>query len=324
MRVSSNTQYIMGTYNLQSKGSQLNRLNEQLSTLKRINRASDDPVAAAALVDVSQSKSMTTQQSSNAKAAASQLAITDAILGNVTDTVISIKTLAVQAGNTLLTNDDRRAIQNEMREKAKELIALANSTDGASNYIFGGTDKSQPPFTLTIQATAPQLDINYQGNDQRQYMAISSSREIAVTEPGSLVFGRTSTPPVPIPPALSAPPTSAGNELWQSLSVFDGALSVGPVDPNYVANMAAVIQGLDDGLSQVLASRASLGSRMQETDSLIEMGDALNVQYASQISNLEDLDLAKAVSDFEIARTALEVTQKTFAQVKNLSLFNYL
>ncbi|MOA33262.1 flagellar hook-associated protein FlgL [compost metagenome] len=63
---------------------------------------------------------------------------------------------------------------------------------------------------------------------------------------------------------------------------------------------------------------------MQETDSLIEMGDALSVQYASQISNLEDLDLAKAVSDFEMARTALEVTQKTFAQVKSLSLFNYL
>ena len=61
MRVSSNTQYIMGTYNLQSKGSQLNRLNEQLSTLKRINRASDDPVAAATLVDINQSKSMNTQ-----------------------------------------------------------------------------------------------------------------------------------------------------------------------------------------------------------------------------------------------------------------------
>ncbi|MDC7710315.1 flagellar hook-associated protein FlgL [Vogesella indigofera] len=320
MRVSSNTQYIMGTYNLQSKGSQLNRLNEQLSTLKRINRASDDPVAAATLVDINQSKSMNTQQSSNAKAAASQLAITDTILGNVSNTIISIKTLAVQAGNTVLTNEDRQAIQNEMREKVKELVSLANTTDGASNYIFGGTDKSKPPFTMAVQATPPQLNINYQGNDQRQYMAISSSREIAVTEPGSVVFGRTSTPAGPAP----AGPGTAGNELWQSLSVFDEALSAGSVDPNYATNIATALQGLDDGLSQVLASRASLGSRMQETDSLIEMGDALSVQYASQISNLEDLDLAKAVSDFEMARTALEVTQKTFAQVKSLSLFNYL
>lgn len=313
MRVSSNTQYILGTYNLQNKHSQLTRLNEQLSTLKRINRASDDPVAAASIADISQSEAMNTQQVKNAKAASSQLNISDSILRSASTAIINLKTLAVQAGNSSLSDENRKSVQSEMREKVKELVALANTTDGSGNYLFGGTDKSKPPFVLSFQNTAPQIQVDYQGNDQRQYMAISSSREIAVTEPGSLIFGKTSTPPA-----------SGGNELWQALSTFDELLTTGPADPNFAANVGSVLTGLDTSLSRMLSNQASIGGRLQEADSLVDMGEALSIQYASRISDLEDLDLAKAVSDFEMAKTALEVTQKTYSQVNQLSLFNYL
>ncbi|MDC7691593.1 flagellar hook-associated protein FlgL [Vogesella indigofera] len=313
MRVSSNTQYILGTYNLQNKHSQLTRLNEQLSTLKRINRASDDPVAAASIADISQSEAMNAQQVKNAKAASSQLNISDSILRSASTAIINLKTLAVQAGNSSLSDENRKSVQSEMREKVKELVALANTTDGSGNYLFGGTDKSKPPFVLSFQNTAPQIQIDYQGNDQRQYMAISSSREIAVTEPGSLIFGKT-----------SAPPASAGNELWQALSSFDELLTTGPADPNFATNVGSVLTGLDTSLSRMLSSQASIGGRLQEADSLVDMGEALSIQYASRISDLEDLDLARAVSDFEMAKTALEVTQKTYSQVNQLSLFNFI
>lgn len=311
MRVSSNSQYIMGTYNLQNKQFQLNQLGEQLSTMKRINSASDDPVAAASLVDIGQSQAMNDQQVKNALAAGTQLATTDTVLRSASSTIMNIKSLAVQAGNDTLSDANRQAIQGEMRERVKELVALANSTDGSGNYIFGGTDKSQPPFAFS---PSPTISVNYVGNQQRQFMAISSSREIAITEPGSSVFGGSSNAMLP----------ASGNELWQSVAKFEAILTTGPASPTYSADINSVINGLDTGLSNLLSTQASIGGRGQEADSLAEMGSALSIQYATQVSNLSDLDFAKATSDFEMAKTALEFTQKTYGQVKGLSLFNYI
>lgn len=313
MRVSTNTQFIQSIYNLQSKSQQINTLGEQLATLKRINRASDDPVAASSLVDIGQSQAMSAQQTKGAQAASSQLSITDTILRSASNTIMNIKTLAVQAGNGGLSDQNRQAIQGELRERVKELVGLANSTDGGGNYIFGGTSKSLPPFALAFQGIAPQIKIDYQGNDQRQYMGISSSREIAMTEPGNGVFGQT-----------SSPPASSGNELLQALTKLDEALTAGPGSGTYKTDISTVLQGLDTGLSTLLSTQAAIGGRMQEADSLADMGDALGIQYATQVSNLSDLDFAKATSDYEMAKTALEASQKTFAQVKGMSLFNYI
>lgn len=48
------------------------------------------------------------------------------------------------------------------------------------------------------------------------------------------------------------------------------------------------------------------------------------IQYASQMSNLVDLDFAKATSEFQMAMTALQTSQKTYSQIGQLSLFNYI
>jgi flagellar hook-associated protein 3 FlgL len=48
------------------------------------------------------------------------------------------------------------------------------------------------------------------------------------------------------------------------------------------------------------------------------------ISMAKAQSNLEDLDMAKAISNFEQSKVALQAAQQSFIQIKNLSLFNYL
>lgn len=299
MRVSSNSQYMLGTYGLQTKQAQLNHLQEQLSTLRRVVRPSDDPVAATQAVSVAQSQSMNEQQIKNAGMAASQLAITDTALQSASTTIANIKTLAIQAGNGALSNDNRKAIQNEMRERVKELIGLANTSDGSGNFIFGGTRKDVAPF---VQAGA--AGATYQGDQQRQEVPIASGRELPITEVGNDIF----TP-----------------GLWASLASLDTALTQGPGgSPTYTADLQAVMSGLDKGLATLLAGQASVGGRQQEITSLQDLGESMAVQYASQMSNLVDLDFAKATSEFQMAMTALQTSQKTYAQIGQLTLFNHI
>jgi flagellar hook-associated protein 3 FlgL len=67
-----------------------------------------------------------------------------------------------------------------------------------------------------------------------------------------------------------------------------------------------------------------IGSRMAELESLDSVNQDLTLQYQQTLSNLQDLDYAKTISDMTRKQTDLEAAQKSFMQTSQLSLFNYL
>lgn len=92
-------------------------------------------------------------------------------------------------------------------------------------------------------------------------------------------------------------------------------LDAGLVDAN---------NNLRRALDSVLTAHASVGTRMKELDYLDSTGEDLNIQYADTLSNLQDLDMVKAISLFTQQQFSLEAAQKSFKSLTGLSLFNYL
>ena len=83
-------------------------------------------------------------------------------------------------------------------------------------------------------------------------------------------------------------------------------------------------ENLSSALDNVLGVRASVGSRLKELDYLDSAGEDLNIQYASTLSDLQDLDTVKAISLFAQQQFTLEAAQKSFKSLSGLSLFNYI
>jgi flagellar hook-associated protein 3 FlgL len=83
-------------------------------------------------------------------------------------------------------------------------------------------------------------------------------------------------------------------------------------------------ESLQSSLDNMLTVRASVGSRMKELDYLENSGSDLDIQYASTLSKLQDLDIAKAISDYASQQGTLEAAQKSFKTMSSLSLFNYI
>jgi flagellar hook-associated protein 3 FlgL len=77
-------------------------------------------------------------------------------------------------------------------------------------------------------------------------------------------------------------------------------------------------------LENVSTVQASIGSRRSELETLTDVSSALDLHYQERLSNLRDLDLVEAISEFTQMQTQLEAAQASFAQVSRLSLFNYL
>ncbi len=86
----------------------------------------------------------------------------------------------------------------------------------------------------------------------------------------------------------------------------------------------AAHENLNASLDNVLSVRASIGSRMKALDNLDSAGDDLNIQYAATLSDLQDLDQVKAISDYGQQQIMLEAAQKSFKSMAGLSLFNYI
>lgn len=84
------------------------------------------------------------------------------------------------------------------------------------------------------------------------------------------------------------------------------------------------LANLDLASENILRVRAAVGSRLSELDSIGAVNEDLNVQYDQTLSNLQDLDYAKAISDLTRKQTDLEAAQKSFMRTSSLSLFNYI
>ncbi|GAB1394027.1 flagellar hook-associated protein FlgL [Rhodocyclaceae bacterium] len=84
------------------------------------------------------------------------------------------------------------------------------------------------------------------------------------------------------------------------------------------------LTNLDQAEQNILRVRAQVGSRLQEVDSLQAINEDIQIQYQQAISNLQDLDYAKTISDMTRKQTDLQAAQQSFVQVSRLSLFNYL
>ncbi|MFO1282278.1 MAG: flagellar hook-associated protein FlgL [Burkholderiales bacterium] len=82
--------------------------------------------------------------------------------------------------------------------------------------------------------------------------------------------------------------------------------------------------GIDRALEQILSVRADVGARLREVDALASGHEESALQQQTTLSRLTDLDYASAVSTFSRQQVALEASQRTYAQMSRLSLFDYL
>src|SRR5690606_40123883 len=132
MRVSTSGMFDSGTTAILQQQEALIKTQQQLSTGRRILTPSDDPIAAAKAINLSQAASINTQYSVNRDHAVASLGLIETTLENTTSILQDIRQVVVQAGNaSTLTDADRRILATELRSRFDALVGQANNTDGA-------------------------------------------------------------------------------------------------------------------------------------------------------------------------------------------------
>ena len=145
MRVSNQMLFDANLAQMQRLTEGLFRLQEQLSTGRKINRPSDGPVAYGQILNDEAALARNDQFLRNISRAQSSLNVADGALDTLKDQLIRANELAVQLRSGQYSAADRAATARELREIYDQIIAVGNTYyDG--RYVFAGAKTDTKPF----------------------------------------------------------------------------------------------------------------------------------------------------------------------------------
>lgn len=182
MRISTSQLFRIGTNGLLDQQAQLAKTQNQMSTGKKVVTPSDDPAGAAHILQLQHSIDVTSTYQKNIDSANAALGSEENALSSGTDILQRARELTVQANSSVLGDQDRQAIVQELQQLITGLQGIANSQDGNGDYLFSGFKTGTQPFSLTATGA------NYAGDQGQRFLQIGSDRQVAVGDPGYDVF----------------------------------------------------------------------------------------------------------------------------------------
>lgn len=112
--------------------------------------------------------------------------------------------------------------------------------------------------------------------------------------------------------------------LYNLIETLESASSGAAANALLANGINTALSNFDRDIDNLLRVQVGIGVRLRESDDAYTSQEDLVGQYDETLSDLRDLDYAKAISDLARQQLTYEAAQKTFAQVQTLSLFQYI
>ncbi|OIQ97423.1 flagellar hook-associated protein 3 [mine drainage metagenome] len=304
MRISTNTIYQSGITQITSLQADQVKLQQQISTGKRITTPADDPVASAQALQLSYAQGINAKFADTRKTAQLKLNTVESNLTSVTNLLVAAQSTLVGAGNGSYSNQERAFTASDLQNSLDQLMGLANTKDASGNYLYAGFKTTTQPFTATATGAT------YAGDSNQQLLQTDAQRQMAVNVTGDQVF------------------QAGGNDVFAALNsvvtLLNTPITNAASQAAFSAGLATAISTLQGSVDNVLNVRASIGSKLNELDTSDKSGSDRDLQYTKALSGLQDLDYASALSDFSKNQTIMDAAQKSFVTTTSLSLFKFM
>lgn len=257
--------------------------NEVASTGRRVNRPSDDPVAADREMVFRSYQSRLESMDRVSNRVRSDLSATETALNDAQNILSRTREIAINAGNGALNDSDRGALAAEVGELREALLGLANS-EVAGRFVFGGNATGGPPF---------QSDGTFVGDAATREVEVLDGRTVRANVSGSDVFAGGA--PVDVFQLLE--------DLEADLLANDPGAATGRL-----GDVATALQQVEDGRTQVGVAVSSL----DESDGLrAEIDERLNEAILESVGE----DQAASFVELLEAQTAMQSALQQAARI---------
>jgi flagellar hook-associated protein 3 FlgL len=274
----------------------LSRTQDKLSSGKEITRPSDDPAGTSQALSLRASLGSTQQYQRNATDAQSWSNATETALSSMTDVVQRARELLIQGASDSTDPTSRASIAQEISQIVDSLKETAN-TNYAGHQLFSGTATSTKAYGDSD---------TYAGDNGTIARQIGPGVSVGVNVTADQILGNGQA--------------SGDNKLLAVLRDIHDHLTSGD---------SASLQGtdlsrLDDNLNNLLTIRATNGAVSNRLQSAQDRLTSIEQMATSSLSDVEDADMAKTMTDFSVQSSAYQAALRAGANIVQASLMDFL
>jgi flagellar hook-associated protein 3 FlgL len=277
---------------LQTGLSRLAKTQEQLSTGRVLNRPSDSPTDATSAMRIRSSIADQKQYARNAQDGIGWLGQIDTTLTSVSGQIRRTKELALQGANAANAGPQaREALAVEVDQIRESLVAEANTTY-LGRPVFGGLVNGSAAYDASGAFVGTAGDVS---------RTVAKGVKIAVNVNGPDAFG------------------PAGATVFDDLQQLSVSLRSGDQ-----AGIQAKLGDLDKALSRVSSALGDVGARYNRLDRAIAAAQDMTLSLGSSLSEVENVDLARATMDLKLNEVAYQAGLAATARLVQPSLSDFL
>lgn len=320
MRLSTSNSYANALDSLVDRQSRLAGTQEQLTTGKRVNHASDDPAAAARSERALASERRSVASQRAVDASNNAMTLTESALGDAGSLLQTAREALVASGNATYTDAERAGVANQLADLREQLFSVANRTDGSGTSLFGGQGSTRAPFTdvpggVQFQGTAGQvqaasgeaLPLTMDGEatwmQARTGNGVFATRAVTSTGTAWIDNGSVTNPSAVTGStySLQFSVTGSGSSSATTYSVLKDGLPTAQTNVAFTSGQAIQV----DGLSTTITGKPANGDAFELAPS------------TADLSVFDALD--KAIADLKTpGRTGTQIAQSNVTNLANL------
>lgn len=295
MRIATNSLQRSVVEAVQSNLQRIARAQSEVTTMKRVQVASDDPVAAAEIMQDSSELRSLSQYRRNVDTVRARTDAEESVLNGLTLLIERAQELAVGQGSDSANATTRAIAKLEVDRIIEQVTQLGNTTFGRE-YLFGGYQTGAAPFTVVGGV------VTYGGSpavaDVRQ-LEIGRNQLVTANNNGQSVF-------------VSSGVISSLEALSDGLGMGTGAAVRDALNP------------LKSSFDNVQTLIGNVGGRGNQLDIAQTSLEDLDMSISTHRSSREDADIATSTTELLAAQSALQAALASANRVLTTTLSQYL
>jgi len=276
---------------------------------KKLNKLSDNPADLAYVLGLRGKVEQIDQFDKNINTAKSLLTAGESAMNSIQNSLYRVITLAEQGASETSSPEGREIIAQEIDQIRDSILNYAN-TEVMGKYIFAGSSNDSIPFEKDPTEVPTPDDIIYNGDGEVVEIQADFSIRVPTNIPGNEVFGVGN---------LVAPAPGGSTDIFAVLHDLRDALLAD--DTTTISNNLDV---LSDIQNQINESRGNIGNNLRHITDIQGMLKSYQNSLKVKMSDLEDADMAEAISNLSREEVGLQSTLQSGARIQKYSLMNYL
>jgi flagellar hook-associated protein 3 FlgL len=275
---------------------QLNDLQQQIASGRRLLSPEQDPLGAAQVVRSGQTLAALGQYGESTRFGVQVLGAEDDAVAQAEQLMVRAREIATQQASGLLSPAERAAAREEVHGILEGLTMLGNS-ELAGRRLFGGLALDAPPPFADPDAGGYTAATAYGGSSATFQLRIGAgtAEQVRVSTRGDQVFGA----------------------ALQSVEALEQTLAAN-------GDTATTLAGLEQASGVLAAERASVGARQTELLARADQVSGQTVAEQHRLADVRDADITAVVTALTQAQTALQATLAAGVQIAQTSLVNLL